>query len=156
MPNPRTLHLALYGAFCAATECWYMCENIIDFINCNLESWNISFFFVIMFGVYYFMHMAWNSICLVYCNLSVMCDWKLNRRNRPPRNQTYIITVCCHVYNGCNCISTFTVCQTEDVPYNANTGIGDFTSSTLFCVVHKLGINQYTYCDVGILKLESY
>jgi len=33
-----TLHLALDGAFCGATEQGYKCENIIDFINDNLES----------------------------------------------------------------------------------------------------------------------
>ena len=33
-----TLYLALDGAYCCATECGYKCENIIDFINHNLES----------------------------------------------------------------------------------------------------------------------
>jgi hypothetical protein len=33
-----TLRLSLDGAFCGATEREYKCENIIDFINENLES----------------------------------------------------------------------------------------------------------------------
>jgi hypothetical protein len=35
-----TLHLALDGAFCGATERGYKCEkmSIIDFVNDNLES----------------------------------------------------------------------------------------------------------------------
>jgi hypothetical protein len=33
-----TLHLALDGAFRAATEQEYKCENIIDFVNDKLES----------------------------------------------------------------------------------------------------------------------
>jgi hypothetical protein len=33
-----TLHLALDGAFHGATERGYMCENIIYFVNDNLES----------------------------------------------------------------------------------------------------------------------
>jgi len=33
-----TLHLAMDGAFCGATECGYKYENIIDFVNKNLES----------------------------------------------------------------------------------------------------------------------
>ena len=33
-----TLHLALDGALCGATERGYKCENIIDFVNDNLES----------------------------------------------------------------------------------------------------------------------
>jgi len=32
-----TLHLALDGAFCGATEHGYKCENVIDFVNDNLE-----------------------------------------------------------------------------------------------------------------------
>ena len=43
-----TLHLALDGAFCGAAERGYKWENIIDFINDNLESWNESFCFGIM------------------------------------------------------------------------------------------------------------
>jgi len=33
-----TLHLALDGAFRGATERAYKCQNIIDFVNNNLES----------------------------------------------------------------------------------------------------------------------
>ena len=37
-----------------------------------------------------------------------------------------------------------------------DTGITDYTSSALFCVARRLAINQYTYWEVGILKLEAY
>ena len=43
-----TLRLALDGALCGATERGYRCENIIDFVNDNLESCNKSFCSVIM------------------------------------------------------------------------------------------------------------
>ena len=33
-----TLHLALDGVFRGVTERGYKCENIIDFVNVNLES----------------------------------------------------------------------------------------------------------------------
>jgi len=33
-----TLYLALDGGFCGATERGYKCENVIYFINDNLES----------------------------------------------------------------------------------------------------------------------
>jgi len=38
-----TLHLALDGAFHGATEHEYKCENIIDFVNNNLEPWKKNF-----------------------------------------------------------------------------------------------------------------
>jgi len=94
-----------------------------------------------VFGVHYFMQVARNSQSYVYCSSSIMlCYWKPKGRNRPPSNQVYIVTVCCHVYCKRNCTSTFTVCQTDDMQYNADTGITDHTSSRLFCVVRRLAI----------------
>jgi len=40
--------------------------------------------------------------------------------------------------------------------YNADTGIMNYTSSALFYVVRRLAINQYIYCEGGVLKFESY
>jgi len=54
-----------------------------------------------VFGVHYFMQVAWNSQSFVYCSSSIMlCYWKPKGRNRPRRNQIYIyiVAVCCHVY----------------------------------------------------------
>jgi len=32
-----------------------------------------------------------------------------------------------------------------------DTGITDYISTARFCAVRRLAINQYTYCDVGML-----
>ena len=41
--------------------------------------------------------------------------------------------------------------------YIADRGITDYTSSTWFCVVRSLAINQYAYYEeVGKLKFEGY
>jgi len=39
--------------------------------------------------------------------------------------------------------------------FNSDTGITDYTSSAQCCVVRRLAINQYTYCEVGMLKFAD-
>ena len=39
--------------------------------------------------------------------------------------------------------------------YNADTGITDDMYFARCCVVHTLAINQYAYCEVGMLKFAD-
>jgi len=61
----------------------------------------------------------------------------------PQDTKCIFVTVFCHVYYNCNGISTFTVCQTDNMQYNADTQITYYTSSALFfCAVRRLAVNK--------------
>jgi len=133
--NPRTLHLVLSVMLLNADTCVKILSTSSTVIwsheilasFCNYV-WSLLFHAHGLefntFGVLPFISNVW---------------LKAEQKKQPPRKQTYIITVCCHVYNRCNCISTFTFCQTEDLLCNTDTGIMDFTSSTLFCCGAQIG-----------------